>query len=400
MDWIRWENIKWEPGNPESVYLLCAKNGCVIEERLKTWMMAPENGAEWRATAPPDVLERAERAKTHGYHISALYSPWGWKSWVECVAEFLEKKDDPSLLKTFVNTVLGETWDERPGDVEPDSLLARREEFPAPVPDGVGVLVASVDTQDDGLVYQVTGWGHAEESWIVDFGHISGDPGLQKVWRELDAVRDRLYLHQSGQQVPIEIMVVDAGGHHWNEVLAYTKPRLSRRVFAIFGSNRVGVDLVGKPSNKNRARARTFPLCVDTGKDTLFGRLKITPPLNTPPRCPGYIHLPKEPWCDKEYAAQLTSEYPDRVYLRGRGWTHKWTKNRERNEAWDVTVYALAALHILGAPVIQNLTQRAAALSVRVTPDTPPPPPAPTGPPAFLKRRGGFVTGRGRLRRF
>jgi phage terminase large subunit GpA-like protein len=40
-----------------------------------------------------------------------------------------------------------------------DVLLARREVFPAVVPDGVALLTAGVDTQDDRFEITITGWG-------------------------------------------------------------------------------------------------------------------------------------------------------------------------------------------------------------------------------------------------
>lgn len=48
-------------------------------------------------------------------------------------------------------------------------LLARREVFSAEVPDGVAVLTAGIDTQNDRLEIEVVGWGKDEESWSVAF---------------------------------------------------------------------------------------------------------------------------------------------------------------------------------------------------------------------------------------
>ncbi|WP_281647583.1 terminase gpA endonuclease subunit, partial [Parendozoicomonas sp. Alg238-R29] len=48
--------------------------------------------------------------KTAGFHLSSLYSPNGWYSWRDAVADFLAAKGDPVLLKDWTNTVLGQTW--------------------------------------------------------------------------------------------------------------------------------------------------------------------------------------------------------------------------------------------------------------------------------------------------
>lgn len=42
----------------------------------------------------------------------------------------------------------------------------------------------------------------------------------------------------------------------------------------------------------------------------------------------------------------------------------EWVKLRERNEALDLEVYALAALYILGPALIRRLPERAARLAV------------------------------------
>jgi phage terminase large subunit GpA-like protein len=67
---------------------------------------------------------------------------------------------------------------------------------------------------------------------------------------------------------------------------------------------------------------------------------------------------------DEEYLAQLTAEKAIRKYVKGRGAVREWIKLRERNEALDLEVYALAALHILGQPFIRGLASRAAKLAV------------------------------------
>ena len=128
LDYWRWENIRWEPGEPMSAQLLCTTCGALIEERFKTWMMAEENGAEWRPTATPkDVY-------TAGFHLPSLYSPLGWKSWADMVKHFTQGQRDPSELKTFVNTGLAETWEELGETHDAHDLLGRVEDYPADVP--------------------------------------------------------------------------------------------------------------------------------------------------------------------------------------------------------------------------------------------------------------------------
>src|SRR5438552_3652269 len=114
LDYLMWRElghhrIEWQEGRPETAHMVCGGCGERVEERHKTDMLLR---GEWRPTAQSD-------SHTAGFHLSALYSPLGWKSWAQCAAEFLRVKEDPFRLKTWVNTVLGETWGERGDSVAP-----------------------------------------------------------------------------------------------------------------------------------------------------------------------------------------------------------------------------------------------------------------------------------------
>lgn len=347
-DWIRWSNIRWEPEAPKTAALACTNCGSLIEEHHKPEMLAR---GEWRATAKSDT-------GTVGFHLSSLYSPLGWRSWSQCVAEFLAGKEDPYRLKTFINTVLGETWEERGDSADPDSILARAERYAAEVPNGVGVLVASVDVQGDRLEAQVKGYGAAEESWLIATTQIPGDPGREKVWHELDTFLRQPFTHESGRKIHVECVAVDSGGHHSEEVYRYCKVRFARRVFAVRGGPERGKPVVDRPTRNNRYRTPLFTLCVDTAKEIVMARLRIQS------AGPGYMHFPE--WIDEEYVAQLTAEKALRKYVKNRGTVREWVKTRERNEALDLEVYCLAALYILGPHFVRSLPERAAKLAVPV----------------------------------
>ena len=344
-DWIRWENIRWVNDDPKTAALACIACGSLIPERHKTEMLAR---GEWRATADGN-------GETVGFHLSSLYSPLGWLPWSAAVAEFLEAKENPLRLKNWVNSVLGATWEERGDSVEPEGLLARAERYAADVPTGVGVLVASVDVQGDRLEAQVKGFGAAEESWLIAFSQFHGDPGREAVWFELDRFLQQRFTHEGGQEVPITCVAIDSGGHHSEQVYRFCRARIDRRVFAVRGGSERGKPLVARPTDNNRYRAKLFTLCVDTGKEIVYSRLRIGTP------GPGYCHLPA--WVDAEYVAQLTAEKAIRKWVKNRGTVREWVKTRERNEALDLEVYCLAALHMLGPTFVKSLPERAAALA-------------------------------------
>lgn len=388
MDFLTWEGrdwlgsddeihfrIEWDPGKPKSVRAVCPSCAAKIPERFKPQLFA---AGEWRPTAE-------SQGETLGYHLSALYSPLGMKGWAECAAEFLMAKQDPSKLKPWVNTVVGEPWEERGTSIEAKTLAARREAYPAEVPNGVGILVASVDTQDTWLEAQVKGYGAGEESWLIAHTQVHGDPGLDSTWLQLDEFLTQEFTHQSGRKLKAMCTAVDSSGHHADDVYKFCRARLGRRVFAIRGGNEHGKPLVPeRPSNRNRYRAPVWTLCTDTAKDTIYSRLKVES------SGPGYLHFPD--WADDEYFEQLTAEKALRVYRKGRGSVRKWEPIRERNEALDLEVYCLAALYILGPGVVNSLAERAAALIK--PPEEPsdggaPPPQTPRARPP----RGGWMEG-------
>ncbi|WP_375689949.1 terminase gpA endonuclease subunit, partial [Bartonella sp. AP57NXGY] len=156
---IVWSQIKWPKGAPEKAVFVCAHCGHEHAEHRKTDLMSEERGACWVPTS------ESSRPNLRSYHISALYSPW--LTWGECAREFLDAKDDPALLQPFVNTVLGEPWEDRTGEViDPDSLYAKREDYPL-APEQAVLLTAGIDVQNDRLELEVVGWGRSEESWHI-----------------------------------------------------------------------------------------------------------------------------------------------------------------------------------------------------------------------------------------
>ena len=83
--------------------------------------------------------------------------------------------------KTFVNTVLGEPWSEESLEVTEDALRDKREDYGAELPEGVLMLTAGVDVQDDRLEYEIVGWGAGKRSWGIEYGVLPGSPGESRV---------------------------------------------------------------------------------------------------------------------------------------------------------------------------------------------------------------------------
>ena len=133
--------------------------------------------------------------------------------------KYLNALGDTKKMQVVYNTRLGLLWEDR-GDVQDeDTMLGRREEYPAELPDGVLVLTAGVDTQDDRMEYEIVGFGHFGETWGIEKGIIMGRPDSDEVWQQLDElVFDRKLKFADGLELPVSIKFVDEGGHFTQEV--------------------------------------------------------------------------------------------------------------------------------------------------------------------------------------
>ena len=332
---LLWRNIEWPPGHPEQAAYRCETCQELVAEHHKTTML--ECG-HWIAQADGDGV-------TAGYHLSALYSPLGWYLWAEMARDFLAAKHEgPEKLKTWVNTCLGETWEESGETVDEDSLLARREEYPADVPEPVLVLTAGVDVQDDRLEVEVVGWRTGEESWGIAYRVLWGDPDGPEVWQQLDDLLGGGWERSDGLRLRIVACCIDSAGHRTEAVYRYVKDRQARGVFATVGRAGAGRPIISAPAAKRQGRSKRpvklFTVGVDEAKGILFARLKSREP------GPGYCHFPTGSGYDAEYFLQLTAEKRVLRYVKGFP-KAEWIKVRSRNEALDCRVQAHAALCLL-----------------------------------------------------
>jgi len=317
-------------GTPTAAWYECAKCHERIEEHHKTEML--ERG-KWIPTQP----ERVKR----GYQISSLYSPLGWVSWLQIVKEFLEAKAFKERLKTWINTRLGRTFEEAGDQPEWNLLKARCEPYGVlTVPLGGLLLTAGVDVQDNRLAVVIRAWGRGEESWLVCWTEIYGDPAQQQVWADLDALLSRPFDHAAGKQIHVLCAAIDSGGHHTQAVYNFT--RQNPRYIAIKGQSQPGKPIIGHPSlvdltwrgEKITNGVQLWPVGADTAKSTIYARLKITEP------GPGCYHWPIG--IEDAYFIQLTAEKLITKYVKGFP-RMEWVLVGKNNEGLDCEVYSYAA---------------------------------------------------------
>ncbi len=325
MQVLKWKNIVWDENKPETAHYACGECGSVINESKKQWML---KHGEWRATA--------EKTNTAGFHISELYSVWS--TWAEMAINFLEAKKNPEMLKTWVNTSLGESWEEQGTTLDHEKLLERRLNYDIDsIPEKVLVIVAGCDTQADRIEVTLTGYGRGYVAYVLDHKVLWGDPNAPQVWADLDELLRQRFKTESGRLIPISCTCVDSGGHSTNAVYEFTKPRQARRIFAIKGLSVAGKPIANKPSYVGKNKAVLYGVGTDTAKELIFSRLMTDLDKST-------LHFPHN--VDDDYFLQLTAEKRVTKFVRGRK-SLVWKQIRNRNETLDCLVYCFAAIYIL-----------------------------------------------------
>lgn len=315
------------------VFYACRECGARIDEHHKTDMLAK---GRW-------VPKHPDR-KIKGYHLNGLYSPLGlgftwkelWKSWQDA-------HGDTANLKRFINTTLGETWEEQGDTIDDLALISRVEDYQE---QSQWILTtAGVDVQKDRLEASIVGWSDGEQCWLVDHLIIPGDTAMPEVWRDLE---------EELTDIGVAMAAVDAG-YNTSMVDAFCERKgWAVPIKGVPGMNRPLIEDERKRRQRKRTRRRKGmpkePIGVDGGKALLFARLKIIEP------GPGYIHFPVHPAFDDEYFAQIAAEKLVTKIKNGRPF-QQWIQTRPRNESLDCLLYALAALRLL-APDLDAIQKR------------------------------------------
>lgn len=366
--------------HPETARYQCRSCEQLVEETDKPAMLA---AGRWVKHNPA-----SDRA---GFFISGLLSPW--LRWSKIAADWLRAKDDDELRKGFFNTKLGLLYVQAGEAMDPTKLASRREQWAAEVPRDVGLLTAAVDVQGDRIELEVRGWGKDEESYLVHFARLLGDPEEDDVWSRLDALLTKPWAHESGGTLRIRAAMVDSGFKQ-DVVFRFVKGRQPRGVYAYKGVDNAKQP-ISRASKANRDGVKVFTVNPLTFKDVLFSRLKRAIP------GAGYMHFGTEAQTGvpDDYFLQYGAEKKV-VEWKGAKRVVRWVNAaKKRNEAIDLYVMNLAALRSLGlatAKALGKLAEQAQADGAAITAAAVQPA-APTAAPSRLtttsRRRSGWVGG-------
>ena len=336
----------------ESVSMACEKCGCLSTERA------------WKKSMHKWIAEHPERRTSRSFRLNELASPFSdWKDIIETFQKAmrrLKKYHDPADLKVFVNTALGETWDDSSIDensVDDDKLMKRAEFYGAEIPDGVLFITASVDVQDNRFEVEIRGWAREYESWGLYKTEIYGNLYTNEPWDELESYLSQTLEFADGRQLGIAGFAIDTGGHFTNQAYKWAKKMRGKKkhCYAIKGYavkedipliyKRTVAEIKEERNGKKAVIDRTilYILGVDSGKDDISNRLKITEPGE------GYCHFPSEAGrgYDEDYYEGLTSEHKVTEQKRGKLKT-SWKKEAgKRNEPFDLFNYNYAVVELM-----------------------------------------------------
>ncbi len=351
---LTWPQVKWDKSEDGSHKPDTARYHCVDCDAA--W----RDEVRWAAVSKGHWLAEQPFAGTAGFHLNEMYSPW--VRLAAMVKTFLSARaggDD--MMKTFINTSLGETWMESGEAPDWQRLQGQKEEWtPGTVPESGLFLTAGADVQKDRIEVDVWAWGRGLQSWLIDHVVIEGGPGAPACWQKLSEFLGQTWQHASGQQLTIAKLAIDTGYetsavYAWARQVGFAQVAPVKglegfnRASPVTGPTFVDASIGGK---RLRRGARLWSVATSTFKAETYRFLRQERP--TPEEItagssfpPGTVHLPN--WADSEWLKQLTAEQLVTVKNK-RGFAKlEWQKLRERNEALDCRVYARAAAWIAGA---------------------------------------------------
>lgn len=342
--------MKWEKGNPETVYYLCEHNGCVIRQAELVqvdgqWIcdhtnITTRDGLSWFDETGDEI----PAPRSISFHIWTAYSPF--TTWVQIIYDYQVALKDPQGMKGFVNTTLGETFDEYVGEkLEHDILLEKVFSYKAQVPMRAVYLTAGIDSQKDRFEIYVWGWGAGEEAFLIDKVIVMGRPDDESTLVRVDEVINRRYRHEDGSDMGIGKICWDTGGIDPAIVHKRSRKHGVYRVLPIKGASQYGKTVITMPTSKTQHGTFLCEIGTDTAKELLYARIQL-PRTDISEPTPMAIRLPADPEIFSEVEAkQLVAEEQVQKLVNGKI-RLLWDARGRRNEALDCFVYAYAALRL------------------------------------------------------
>lgn len=336
---LKWAQFRWLSSDYKSVVYECENKACAKS-------ILPSQRRDMVADGLWKPTNKKGRPGIAGFQIWAAYSDAPAAAWSNLVQEYDSCKNNPLELQTFVNTTLGEVWEDKTGQlqIEAKDILDNLDNYESSTcPKEVRLLTAAIDTQKERIEISVYGWGKLESCYFIEHVVIEGDPKDSIVWEQAEAFLKIKFPRKGKSSLPIKKVFVDSGGTATQNVYAECKRRTNWS--AIKGASTVDAPYVTPTKfklygTKNNQRYRQTPIeliGVNKIKDELYERLLVLK--NDKQRA--NIHFPKNFSLDQ--AEEILSE--ERITVGSYETKYRWVnKNNNKNEMLDTLVYSFAAM--------------------------------------------------------
>jgi len=331
---LKFQNLKWpekEEGlsasdRADQTVYICQECGCIITDQHKDKMLRL---GEWRV-----VKENNSARRKVGYWISVLYSPFVRFS--EVALEWMKSKDDPEKLQNFVNSWLGEPWEDTRLSTSADTVMERQtEEAEFVVPSWAKMITGGVDVQENCLYWTIRAWGNFITSQNIAHGQALS-------WQDIERIMNLGYMNEQGEQFVVALCLIDSG---FDTDATYDFcANNSEWALPVKGSSKAMMSHF-KLSKINKPDSKAYGMnlvMVDGGKykDMIAARMKKENGVGAWMVYQG---------CDMEYAKQVTSEHKVQE-KHGDTLVQTWQLKASHtdNHYLDCEVYSMAAADIMG----------------------------------------------------
>ena len=351
---LNFEDIQFDRADPlNTAVWICPKCAGAIEHYNKRDMLA--NG-RWIATAP--FVRKA------GFQIGGLYSPWF--SWGEMASEFVSAKTEETR-QTWQNTRNGQTYKAKVEKVDNSALHKAREYFPGNdrIPEGVLLITAGVDNQDDRMECDFYGYGLGEETWFLGSHIVRGNLKDKVTAKELNELLLKRFTTEKGRILKVSATFIDSQGKNTQSVYDFCRGLSGRKIYPIKGRSidnpfdstvEVLKSTVSKKYNKSLILVHVSKIKKQV-YDQLRDTLKVFNDDTKENLGPGYWHFPIDDNCDEDFFKSLSAEHLEKKKVNGRS-RYSWKSHYTRNERLDCAVYSRSAM-LQVSPKFEVLAKRA-----------------------------------------
>lgn len=335
------------------------KEYCVTWPKGEPWKAVyrcPYCGKEWVNAEKNEILpvgrwvpKTTGRPYWKGAQLSTLYAPVGWDDFGKLAQEWEDGHPDGQVdkdkLVVFINTRLGECWEDRMDTaLDTNELLRRCEPMPT-IPTKASMLIGSVDVQGNRLELELCGWGLGLENFGIRHQVFWGKTDEETVWNDLHRfIHAQKWMNADGQRLAVVAVGIDTG-FNTDMVYSFIQSHLGWGYFPVKGEAGLGKLIVDSQPHKSHAKFGGLPFVMvgsDGAKARVYSMLRIQSP------GPGYCHFAADAGYDESAFKQMTIERRIKQYDKSGQARLVWTKNKhDANEMLDLRQYnlAMATLH-------------------------------------------------------